>query len=33
MWNDAGIYQPDAVQMQAVDDSIAFFDKHLKQSF
>jgi hypothetical protein len=30
--NDAGIYQPDAVQMQAVDDSIAFFDKHLKQS-
>jgi hypothetical protein len=31
--NDAGIYDPDAVQVQAVDDSIAFFDKHLKQSF
>jgi len=30
--NAAGIYAPDAVQVQAVDDSIAFFDKHLKQS-
>ena len=29
--NDAGIYEPDAVQIQAVNDSIAFFDKHLKQ--
>jgi dienelactone hydrolase len=28
--NDNGIYDPDAVQRQAVKDSIAFFDKHLK---
>src|SRR5215470_18035193 len=28
--NDAGVYDPDAVQIRAVDDSIAFFDKHLK---
>jgi dienelactone hydrolase len=28
--NAAGIYDPDAVQIQAVDDSIAFFDKYLK---
>jgi dienelactone hydrolase len=31
--NDAGIYDPDAVQIQAVDDSIAFFDRYLKQTF
>jgi dienelactone hydrolase len=28
--NDRGVYDPDAVQRQAVKDSIAFFDKHLK---
>lgn len=27
--NDKGIYAPDAVQLQAVNDSIAFFDKYL----
>ena len=31
--NAAGVYQPDAVQVRAVDDSIAFFDKHLKFTF
>ena len=30
--NDKGVYDPDAVQVQAVEDSIAFFDKHLKKS-
>jgi dienelactone hydrolase len=28
--NGAGVYAPDAVQVQAVKDSIAFFDAHLK---
>jgi dienelactone hydrolase len=28
--NQKGAYAPDAVQVQAVKDSIAFFDKHLK---
>jgi dienelactone hydrolase len=28
--NAAGVYAPDAVQMQAVNDSIAFFDARLK---
>jgi dienelactone hydrolase len=28
--NEAGVYAPDAVQRQVVEDSIAFFDKHLK---
>jgi dienelactone hydrolase len=28
--NQKGAYAPDAVQVQAVRDSIAFFDKHLK---
>jgi dienelactone hydrolase len=28
--NDDGTYQPDAVQIQAVRDSIAFFDAHMK---
>jgi len=28
--NADGVYAPDAVQVQAVRDSIAFFDKHLK---
>ena len=28
--NDQGLYDPDAVQVQAVKDSIAFFDRHLK---
>jgi hypothetical protein len=36
-WNpsaflDDGVYDPDAVQIQAVADSIAFFDKYLKKS-
>jgi dienelactone hydrolase len=30
--NPAGAYQPDAVQIQAVQDSIAFFDAHMKRS-
>jgi len=30
--NEQGAYDPDAVQRQAVKDSIAFFDKHLKPS-
>jgi dienelactone hydrolase len=28
--NPAGVYAPDAVQLQAVRDSIAFFDAHMK---
>ena len=28
--NDAGVYNPDAVQLEGVTDSIAFFDKYLK---
>jgi hypothetical protein len=28
--NDQGVYAPDAVQVQVVADSIAFFDKHMK---
>jgi hypothetical protein len=28
--NEAGIYDPDAVQMEGVKDSIAFFDRHLQ---
>jgi len=28
--NEAGIYAPDAVQIQAVGDSIAYFDRYLK---
>jgi len=28
--NAAGVYAPDAVQRQAVADSIAFFDEYLK---
>jgi len=28
--NDNGIYDPDRVQIQAVSDSIAFFDSHMK---
>jgi dienelactone hydrolase len=28
--NDAGLYAPDAVQLEGVKDSIAFFDKHMK---
>ena len=28
--NQKGVYAPDAVQVQAVRDSIAWFDKHLK---
>ena len=28
--NEQGVYAPDAVQIRAVDDSIAFFDKYLK---
>jgi dienelactone hydrolase len=28
--NGAGVYAPDAIQVQAVKDSIAFFDAHLK---
>jgi dienelactone hydrolase len=28
--NDAGVYDPDPVQVQVVSDSIAFFDKHMK---
>jgi dienelactone hydrolase len=28
--NDKGVYAPDAVQAQAVKDSIAWFDKYLK---
>jgi len=30
--NASGVYAPDAVQVQAVKDSIAFFDAHLKAS-
>jgi len=30
--NEQGVYEPDAVQIRAVDDSIAFFDKYLKDS-
>jgi hypothetical protein len=29
--NAAGAYEPDAVQLQAVQDSIAFFDAHMKK--
>jgi dienelactone hydrolase len=29
--NREGIYEPDPVQIEAVRDSIAFFDKHMKQ--
>jgi len=28
--NEAGVYDPDAVQMEGVKDSIAFFDRHLQ---
>jgi dienelactone hydrolase len=28
--NDKGVYDPDRVQIQAVSDSIAFFDSHMK---
>ena len=28
--NDAGVYDPDAVQLEGVKDSIAFFDKYMK---
>ena len=28
--NDAGVYDPDPVQLEGVADSIAFFDRHLK---
>jgi dienelactone hydrolase len=28
--NDAGVYAPDTVQIRAVSDSIAFFDKYMK---
>jgi len=28
--NEAGIYAPDALQIQAVEDSIAYFDRYLK---
>jgi hypothetical protein len=28
--NGEGVYAPDAVQMQAIKDSIAFFDQYLK---
>ena len=28
--NDKGVYAPDAVQVQSVKDSIAWFDKYLK---
>lgn len=28
--NDKGVYDPDPVQVQAVNDSIAFFDRHMK---
>jgi dienelactone hydrolase len=28
--NREGVYEPDAVQLQAVRDSIAFFDRHMK---
>ncbi len=28
--NDAGVYDPDAVQLEGVKDSIAFFDRHLQ---
>jgi hypothetical protein len=28
--NAAGVYDPDAVQLEAVADSIAFFDKYMK---
>ncbi len=30
--NDRGVYAPDPVQIQAVNDSIAFFDKYLKDT-
>jgi len=30
--NDKGVYDPDAVQIRAVADSIAFFDKYLKKN-
>ena len=29
--NNEGVYAPDAVQMQAIKDSIEFFDTHLKR--
>lgn len=28
--NDEGVYDPDPVQLEAVNDSIAFFDRHMK---
>jgi hypothetical protein len=28
--NAAGVYEPDAVQREAVADSIEFFDRHLQ---
>ena len=28
--NDEGVYDPDAVQLEGVKDSIAFFDRHMK---
>ncbi len=28
--NDAGVYAPDEVQLEAVNDSLAFFDRHMK---
>ncbi len=30
--NDQGVYDPDPVQIQAVNDSIAFFDRYMKRS-
>ena len=30
--NDQGVYDPDPVQVQAVNDSIAFFDRYMKRS-
>jgi dienelactone hydrolase len=30
--NDKGVYSPDPLQVQVVNDSIAFFDAHLKQA-
>jgi dienelactone hydrolase len=30
--NDKGVYDPDAVQMRAVKDSIAFFERYLKEA-
>ena len=30
--NEQGVYDPDPVQIQAVNDSIAFFDRYMKRS-